>query len=127
MVVVHDRCAHSEVSINTVVINKNNIVDCSQITVTNNTHDTIRWELVSLTGESLYTTPICHSGSVYTIHLSSNIKPNTQFKLRAQVPGQYTTSCVILKFIIKSSQATNFILKGTCFKTNLYYAGTSNI
>ncbi|MGL5353741.1 MAG: hypothetical protein ACRDA5_10540 [Clostridium sp.] len=127
--VVEDHVTCTEVCINTVVINTNNIVNCSQIFATNNSNYKVRWALVSLTGEILYTTKETFDGGSICIIMLDSIKINqlSRFKLKALVPDKDDTSSVILKYCPKSSEAANFIFKGTCFKTNIYYIGTSII
>ena len=126
--VVHDNFTCSEVSINTVVINANAVVKCSQIFITNKSNDTIKWAIVSLTGEILYTTKYCHVECTCTIDLdSTTINPHTKFKLKALIDSKDNISSVVLEFCPRYSQAANFMLKGTRFKSNTVYLGTSVI
>lgn len=126
--VIHDSCGCSELHLNTVIINSNKVVDCSQVVVTNNYNQAIQWVLVSLTGNTLYTTQSCKVGSIYTIDLATaKIKPDTKFKLKALVPGKEDTSCVVLEYHPKCRQSADFMLKGTGYKVTICYTGTSII
>lgn len=126
--IIHDHCTCTNIRINTIIINNNSVVNCSQITATNNSNVSIQWALVnSLDNTIFYTTTKSYTkGEVCTIDLSS-ITTNINFKLRALVSHKTETSCVVLNYDPMCHQSANFVLKEVSSKTNICYLGTKTI
>lgn len=126
--IVKNNCTSSEVHLNTVIINNNSVVNCSQVVAKNNSDTNVKWAFVSLTGETLYSTTDCSKGSICVINLDFiKMKPNTKFKLKALINDKEDTSCVVLEFTPQYSHSANFVLKGTCFKSSICYLGSITI